>query len=290
MQTGFGARMRTAVSSGIVPFIGVYDVFSASLAARHFDAVFISGFSFAASHYGMPDVGFIAWPDIVGFVQRVRTIVPHAHVLVDIDDGYCDTEVACHVVRQLEGIGVSGVVLEDQRRPRRCGHLDGKQILELEEYLPKLERVLEARHDMFVVARTDASEPAEVLRRVRAFEQAGADGVLADGIRDFELLRRIRAAVDCPIGFNQIAGGKSPACSLSELGELGVGIAIYSTPTLFAAADAIEGALKELRAQDGRLPGPPAMTVKSCNALLQQNLEGSLRGEPQRKPDVQHVR
>jgi 2-methylisocitrate lyase-like PEP mutase family enzyme len=138
----------------ITPFIGVYDVFSASLAARQFDALFVSGFGFAASHYGLPDIGFISWPEILNFVQRIRSIVPGHHLLVDIDDGYCDTEVACHVARSLEKLGASGIVLEDQARPRSCGHTDGKQILPLENYLAKLKSVLTARRDLFVVART----------------------------------------------------------------------------------------------------------------------------------------
>jgi 2-methylisocitrate lyase-like PEP mutase family enzyme len=96
----------------LIPFIGVYDVFSATLAGRHFDSLFVSGFGFAASHYGLPDIGFITWTDIVDYVQRLRTVLPFHHLLVDIDDGYCDPEVACHVVSVLEAAGASGVVLE----------------------------------------------------------------------------------------------------------------------------------------------------------------------------------
>ena len=84
-------------------------------------------------YYGLPDIGFIAWPDMVSFVQRLRLAFPQQHLLVDIDDGYVDPEVACHVVEHLERIGTSGVILEDQRRPRRCGHVTGKQILPIEE-------------------------------------------------------------------------------------------------------------------------------------------------------------
>ncbi|MDQ3120498.1 MAG: isocitrate lyase/phosphoenolpyruvate mutase family protein, partial [Verrucomicrobiota bacterium] len=98
-----GQRMRDAVRNGeITPFIGVYDVFSAGMAGRHFDSLFLSGFGFAASYYGLPDVGFITWTDIVSYVQRIRTVLPTHHLLVDIDDGYTDPEVACHVVSVLE--------------------------------------------------------------------------------------------------------------------------------------------------------------------------------------------
>ena len=95
MNRIFGRNLRQAMTqSDLVPFIGVYDVFSATIAAKHFDGLFVSGFGFAASHYGLPDIGFIAWPDIVAFTQRVRTVLPQHHILVDIDDGYCDVEVA----------------------------------------------------------------------------------------------------------------------------------------------------------------------------------------------------
>src|SRR5688572_8799640 len=86
-----GNRMRTAVQEGeITPFIGVYDVFSAGLAGRHFNALFLSGFGFAASFYGLPDIGFITWSDMVSYVQRIRTVLPNHHLLIDIDDGYTD--------------------------------------------------------------------------------------------------------------------------------------------------------------------------------------------------------
>src|SRR5690242_17469651 len=94
------------------------------------------------------DIGFIAWPDIVDWVRRVRTILPEVHIVVDIDDGYCDTEVACHVVSLLEQAGASAVVMEDQKRPRRCGHFEGKQLLELDQFVDKLRRVLSTRYTL----------------------------------------------------------------------------------------------------------------------------------------------
>jgi 2-methylisocitrate lyase-like PEP mutase family enzyme len=265
-----GAGFRRAVSEGLVPCIGVYDVFSASIAGRRFPALFVSGFGFAASHYGLPDVGFIAWPDILAFVRRIRSVLPDHHLLVDVDDGYCDVEVACHVARELEAVGASGIVLEDQRRPRRCGHLDGKQILELEDFLPKLERVLAARTDLFVVARTDASEPDEILRRARAFEQAGADAVLADGLPGLEHVGAMRRGIAGPIAFNQIRGGKSGPLAMEDMARAGVSIAIYSTPCLFAAQAAVEDAVAAL-AGTGHLDAGGRVDLANCNRLLQAN-------------------
>lgn len=267
-----GSRMRAAVRErGILPFIGVYDVFSAALAGRHFDALFVSGFGFAASHYGLPDIGFITWSEIVTFVQRIRTVLPEHHVLVDIDDGYCDAEVACHVVSVLEASGASGVVLEDQKRPRRCGHFDGKQIMELGEYLAKLRLVLATRRDLFVIARTDSADPDDIERRILAFAEAGADAVLVDGLKSLDTVRALSSRVTRPFCFNQIAGGKSPACTLSELRAAGVQLVIYSTPCLFAAQPAIEDAMRALQQQDGSLAGS-RVGVRQCTDVLQENL------------------
>lgn len=100
--------------NSLLSFIGVYDVYSASIAARSFDGLFLSGFSFAASFYGLPDIGFICWSDLVAFTQRVRTILPHHMLVVDIDDGFGDKEIACHVVSMMETVGASAIIMEDQ--------------------------------------------------------------------------------------------------------------------------------------------------------------------------------
>lgn len=258
-------------SCKIMPFIGVYDAFSASIAAKYYDGIFISGFGFAASHYGLPDIGFISWSDIVNFVQRVRTILPNHYILVDIDDGYVDTEVACHVAALLESVGASGVIIEDQKRPRRCGHVDGKLLMEKDAFLEKLTKVLAARNDLFVIARTDASELSDICDRVKAYAAAGADAVLADGITDLETIRILKSKVDKPLVFNQIAGGKSPHCSLTELADAGISLVNYSTPCLFAAQTAIEKEMKRLKEEDGFLK-KGEVGVPECTAHLYKSL------------------
>ncbi|MFD9078770.1 oxaloacetate decarboxylase [Streptomyces erythrochromogenes] len=273
----YGNKLREQIAKpGTTPLIGVYDMYSASVAAAHYDGMFVSGFGFAASYYGLPDIGFIAWPDMVAFVQRLRGAFPRHHLLVDIDDGYVDPEVACHVVEGLERMGASGVILEDQKRPRRCGHADGKQVLPLTEYLEKLEMVLATRKDLVVVARTDATEEADIIHRAQALAATDADVVLVDGVRSVEWIERIREAVGGkPLLFNQIAGGKSPRLSLTELTDLGVDMAIYSTPCLFAAHKAMDTALAELRLADGRLPaadGGEEVGVGESTRLLTKNI------------------
>ena len=274
-----GSALREAVRSGFLPFVGIYDAFSAAIAGRQANHLFLSGFGFAASQYGLPDVGFVAWAEMVAFAERVRAILPGHGILVDIDDGYGDPSIVAHVIRRMEAAGATGVVIEDQRRPRRCGHLDGRQVLPLEEYLPKLERAVAERGDLFVVARTDASGADEIARRLDAFAEAGADAVLADGLADFAAIRSFRERTGVPVAFNQIAGGKSPPRSARELEDAGISIGIYSTPCLFAAQGAIEGAVRALLGPDGRLPaaGGAAIGLADCTAVLDANLSRSGR-------------
>lgn len=285
MKIPYGTLLRDDIGKReIIPLIGVYDVFSATIAGRYFDGIFISGFGFSASFYGLPDVGFISWSDIVPFVQRVRTVLPDHHIVVDIDDGYADPEVACHVVSLLESIGASGIILEDQKRPRRCGHLDGKNILDLEEYIVKLRKVLATRKNLFVVARTDASGKDEIERRVKAFSEAGADAILVDGMGDIGIIRKLRENTKKPFAFNQINGGKSPPFSLEYMADNGVSLAIYSTPGLFAARGAIDDAMISLKESGGVLKDvrSKSIGVKECTSLLEENLA---RRDGQVKPE-----
>ena len=268
----YGQRLaQRVIADTPVCFAGVYDVFSATLAGRYFDGIFVSGYGFAASFYGMPDIGLIAWADMAAFVQRLRTALPSHHLMTDIDDGYGDPDVAAHAAQAMQRAGTSGIVLEDQKRPRRCGHVDGKQVMDLDDFLIKLRCVRSTVADLYLVARTDALGPAEQIRRVIAFEEAGADAVLIDGVTNFAVLREAARQLTVPLMFNQIAGGKSPACSLSELNDIGVRLVNYSTPCLFAAHAAIDAQMRRLTENDGVLP-TNGLTVPRCNAILHDNL------------------
>jgi 2-methylisocitrate lyase-like PEP mutase family enzyme len=177
------------------------------------------------------------------------------------------------------------VMLEDQARPRRCGHADGKILLPLAEYMDKLNRVLGKRDQLCVLARTDASGD-EIFRRVEAISKTDADALLVDGITSVSTLVRVLGSTDKPILFNQIAGGKSPKLSLEELRALGVRLVQYSTPLLFAAQQAMTEALDTLFARDGVLSYDREcgdVGVAECTALLQGDVKPTSR-ETERFP------
>ncbi|MEV0398583.1 isocitrate lyase/PEP mutase family protein [Actinoallomurus sp. NPDC050550] len=245
---------------------GIHDMISALTAAVHFDGLFVSGFGFSASHYGLPDVGFIAWPDMIEFVGRLRAALPRHELLVDVDDGYGGPEIAGHVVRRLASMGATGVVLEDQARPRRFGHLAGKRLVPLSDQLEKLNAVLRARDGLAVIARTDAVEEPEIVRRVGAYIDAGVDGVLVAGISNTRLIGLTRDAIGArTLVFDQVPGGRSPWLSHAELADLGVDVVIHSTTCLLAARAAMDSALYAMKT--GRRAEGIA-DVADCLALL----------------------
>ena len=137
-------------------------------------------------------------------------------------------------------MGITGVILEDQKRPRKCGHLGNKVLLDVDEYLLKLNRVLATRKDLFVVARTDASEIDDILLRTQLYSETNVDAILVDGVKDLNIIRKVQETIDKPIVFNNIAGGKSPMVGLDELKQAGVSLVNYSTPCLFTAQSALE--------------------------------------------------
>ncbi|MCW8399470.1 isocitrate lyase/PEP mutase family protein [Legionella sp. PATHC038] len=274
----YGEHLRQLKSQkDILPFIGIYDVFSASVAAKHYDTLFVSGFGFAASHYGLPDIGFNTWTDLLNFVSRLRNVLPGTHLLVDIDDGFVDIHNAKMITACLRDAGASGIVLEDQARPRCCGHYNGKNLLQTENYIEKLKEVLSLSDDLFVVARTDASKIEDIEERVSRIKELPVDCVLVDGmsidqICSFDALKDLRR--EHRIVYNQIHGGKSSPHTLPELAECGVGIAIYSTPCLFSAQYAINNTLTQLESSKGLLSNVTHTTnLTECTELLNTNMK-----------------
>ena len=258
---------------------GIYDVFSAALVAKKFEAIFCSGYGFAASYYGLPDEGYITWTDMVAYVERIRAVLPSTHIVVDIDDGYGDPNIAANIACRLERVGASAVILEDQRRPKKCGHLPGKEILAMEEYMPRLKAVLDIRENLFVVARTDTVKMSDGIERAQEFARAGADAILIEGIKDINQLKIIREAigVDTLLMINLIAGGKTDPVTLGELSELGVNMVNYSTPCLFAAHKAIDDTLDRLIKEDGKLiVKKDDITLEKNNKILKSMLKNAL--------------
>jgi 2-methylisocitrate lyase-like PEP mutase family enzyme len=263
----------------ILPLIGVYDVFSAGLVAERFEGLFCSGYGFSASYYGLPDVGHITWSDLVNYVLRIRSIAHDSHILVDVDDGFGDETIAIEVLRKLEMAGASAVMLEDQKRPKKCGHLDGKNVVPMDEHLAKLSKILLHKGDILVLARTDVTDLNKGIERIKRFIDIGADAVMVEGLKCREDIDKVsRAAGETPFAVNLIKGGKTPLVSLSQLKEHGAKIAIYSTPCLFAAQESIKRTINELVDKDGILSGVTHQSnLNENNEVLLNNAFKSIK-------------
>jgi len=170
----------------------------------------------------------------------------------------------------LERLGVAAVMMEDQKRPRKCGHFEGKALLPIDEYLVKLKAVLKSRKDLFVIARTDAIDIEEGIRRSIVYEEAGADAVMVEAVNSLDEIKQLTSSVSVPVMVNQLGGGKSPSFTVEEFEKAGVSLVIYSTPCLFAAQNGIQNYLADMVKQ-GRLPEKGASSLADCMTVLDQD-------------------
>jgi methylisocitrate lyase len=174
-------------------------------------------------------------------------------VVLDIDNGYGDEDGVVRAIREAEATGVAAVQLEDQVLPKRCGHANGKQVCSFDAALRKLDYALQAREgDLCIIARTDATNLDEAIKRAQAFHAAGAEATIVDGLRSEADVLRVAREVPGPKQLNLILGGKTPILSNAEVEQAGFKIVLYSTPALYVATKAMLGALGRLR-QSGDL-------------------------------------
>ena len=186
------ARLREMMERGLVLAPGVYNaLFAKAVEATGFDAVYVTGFGTAA-RYGYPDVGLITQTEMAQNLKHVcrATDLP---VVADADTGYGNIINVRRTVREYERAGVAGFHIEDQVFPKKCGFMEGKAVIPMEEHVQKVKAALDARTnpDTVIIARTDALAPngwEDALTRARAYREAGADLIFVDGIRTLEEL------------------------------------------------------------------------------------------------------
>lgn len=232
---------------------GMYDPLTARIAQRvGFPAAVLTGYGVSATLLGEPDLGLLTQAEMLDAARRVAAAVDIG-VIVDADTGYGGPLNVQRMVRELLGAGCRGLILEDQRWPKRCGHLRGKEVIEAEEHAAKLRAAVDARgsEPFLVVARTDALATDgldEALRRARLYKEAGADILFVEGPRTREELGRIGAELPGPLAVNLIEGGVTPLCSLEELHDMGFFSVGFVLSGLYAAARAVERTYREILA------------------------------------------
>jgi methylisocitrate lyase len=234
-----------------------YDALSAVLIERAgFEVVGTTGYGISASLIGQPDIGLVGFAEML---ERVRTIVNATELPVDadIDTGYGNALNVFWAVKNFARIGVAGIRLEDQVWPKRCGHMEGKNIVPLEEMINKIKAAIDAKNEenpeMVIGARTDARTVAgfeEVVRRAKAYAEAGADYVYVETPQSLYEIETLVREVSKPISFNIIPGGKTPIFELEKLAELGVKYLSVPMICLYPATKAIMEALNALKNKD----------------------------------------
>ena len=233
-------------------FPGVYDAITARIAEKTgFEAMFQTGYGTSAALLGMPDYGFIGPTETIENSRRICRAVS-APVIVDADTGYGNPLSVWKLVNELESIGAAGVFLEDQKWPKRCGHMSGKEVVSKEEYGEKLRAALDARKskDFVVVARTDsrATEGLEAaIKRGLYYKDIGADAIFIEAPKSFEEMRKIGKSIDAPLVANMIEGGATPMSSSSDLNKIGFNLILYPLSVLYANTFATMEVLKQLR-------------------------------------------
>jgi methylisocitrate lyase len=249
--TGKRAAFRAGLASGkLLRFPGAFNPLSAMLIARHgFDGIYISGAVISAD-LGLPDIGLTTLSEVAGRAAQIARVTA-LPALVDADTGFGEPMNTARTVQILEDAGVAGMHLEDQVNPKRCGHLDGKDVVDRDVAVKRIKAAVAARRDpgFVIAARTDAAAVAgigEAIERAKAYADAGADLIFPEamaGEADFE---RFRAAVDAPLLANMTEFGKSKLLSAATLENLGINVVIYPVTLLRLAMHAAETGLAQI--------------------------------------------
>lgn len=251
-----------------------------------FEAVYMSGYATAAAVHGHPDIGMVAAAEMVANAEAIR-LATGLPVIADCDTGYGDVPNVRDIVRRMASAGADGVQLEDQVWPKKCGHMEGKEVEGAEVMERKIRAAVlgrEGEAGPLIFARTDSRAThglAEAIERSRRYAAAGADVIFVDAPESREELRQITAAgIEVPIMVNISETGKTPILPLAELQELGFAIVIYPTSALRVAARAIRGFLTDLRAEgDSRSWLDRMMPLDELNAAVGIEAERELEDE-----------
>ena len=238
---------------------GAYDAWSARLVEKAgFPVVYMTGYGVSASVLGRPDIGLLSMQEMAEAAKNICncTSVP---VIADADNGYGNALNVIRTVTEYEMAGVAGIQLEDQVMPKRCGHMEGKQVIPKEEMVAKIRAAVYARKnpDTVIIARTDAvavNGYEDAIDRALAYKAAGADVIFVEALQSQEQVEQTQKLVDAPLFANMVEHGKTPLDTADNLYAMGFRIAIYPVITLYAATKAITKVLEVLKENEDLRP------------------------------------
>jgi methylisocitrate lyase len=262
------AAFRAALASGkLLRFPGAFNPLSANLIQdKGFEGVYISGAVIAAD-LGLPDIGLTTLTEVAtrgGQISRM-TDLP---TLIDADTGFGEPMNVARTVQTLEDAGVAGLHIEDQVNPKRCGHLDGKAVVDSDTAIKRIRAAVDARRDpnLLIMARTDIRAVdgfTASVDRARALVDAGADAIFPEAMRDLSEFEAMRKAIEVPMLANMTEFGKSELFTNEQLASVGVNIVIYPVSLLRLAMGAAERGLDTLAAEGSLNSEVPNMQTRA---------------------------
>jgi methylisocitrate lyase len=242
------------MSQGVVMLPGAFNALSARMIEREgFGAMYISGAVLANSVGGVPDVGLMTLTESRDHITHIANVTS-IPMIADADTGYGGPDNAARTVSVLEAAGVSGIHLEDQEFPKRCGHLEGKRLVPREEFCEKIAAAAAAKAspDFLLIARTDARGVEgydAAVERAHAYLKAGADGVFPEALESREEFDRFARDVDTVLLANMTEFGKTPFLTADEFAEMGYDLVIYPVTLQRFVMNATQDALRVLKTE-----------------------------------------
>lgn len=246
------ARLRALLRAGTVVLPGAINALSAKLIeAQGFEALYLSGAVLANSVGGYPDTGLMTLSEAERHAQSVSRSCS-LPILMDADTGYGERDNVIRTVEVMEAAGVSAIHLEDQEFPKRCGHLEGKRLVDADAFAEKIAAAAQARRskDFVIIARTDARGVLgydEAVRRARLYLDAGADAIFPEALVTEEELRRFSQDVDTLLLANMTEFGKTPYFTVDQFTDMGYNMVIFPVTLQRVAMKAMSLALAEIR-------------------------------------------
>lgn len=247
-----GARLRARLKQGLLVLPGVFNAITALLAEQvGFEALYLSGAGVTNSLLGMPDIALITLTEMAQQARYVARAVK-LPVVADADTGYGETLNVVRTVEEFEQAGLAGLHLEDQVAPKRCGHLDGKQVIPAEEMVKKIRAAVRARSDpnFFLIARTDARSInglEDAITRAQRYLDAGADAIFPESLESREEFEAFAKAVPAPLMANMTEFGKTPYLRAQEFAEMGYAMVIFPMTAFRVMMHAAHEALHTLK-------------------------------------------
>jgi methylisocitrate lyase len=246
------AQWRQLIADGPVMLPGVPNAAIARQVERAgFDAVYISGAGMANATAGVPDIGLLSMTEVVRLAGYVANAVA-IPAIVDADTGFGGAENVARTIRELESAGLAGCHIEDQEFPKRCGHLAGKSVVDVDEMIGRIKAAVTARRDedFMIIARTDARAVENfdgAVERSRRYLKAGADAIFAEALQSADEFKTFAREVKAPLLANMTEFGKSPLLSFQELSDFGYRMVIFPQSAFRVSMKTTEEFLRALK-------------------------------------------